>query len=330
MSIVGNRLPLLVLGTLFTVAVSGQTQAPEEKKPAPPPLQLEFSRVKPDAVVYLSGPHVMAATGDALWVLNRAAGTAVRVEAKSSQVAQVIAVGKEPCAGAVSGFGSLWVGLCGVPGLARVDLKTGAVTTTIKTGVLGEPWTIATASSSIWLVTDAKGTIARFDPATNAAVAEMYVAAGTNRMVSGQGALWTTSPSANQVGRINPTTNLLVETVKAGKAPASVAAGEGAVWVLNQGDGTVSRVDTKTNKVAETIKIGAVPAGAEIAAGEGSVWVSAPGTPLIRIDPRTNAVAQHFTGTGGGALVVAHGSVWVVAGANEIWRLDPKRVEATR
>jgi YVTN family beta-propeller protein len=293
-------------------------------------LVLEFSRVTPDAVVYLSGPHVMAAADDALWVLNRAAGTAVRVEAKSSRVVQVIAVGKEPCAGVASGFGSLWVGLCGVPGLARVDLKTGAVTATIKTGVLGEPRTIANATSSIWLVTDAKGTIARFDPATNTAVAEMYVAAGTNRMVLGQGAIWTTSPETNQVVRINPATNLLVETVKAGKAPASVAVGEGAAWVLNQGDGTVSRVDTKTNKVTETIKIGAIAPGGEIGAGEGSVWVSAPGTPLIRIDPRTNAVAQRFTGTAGGALVVAHGSVWVVAGTNEIWRLDPKRVEATR
>jgi YVTN family beta-propeller protein len=330
MSIVGNCLPLLVCGTLFGVAVSGQTPAPEEKKPTSPPLQLEFSRVTPDAVVYLSGPHVMAAADDAVWVLNRAAGTAVRVEGKSGKVVQVIAVGKEPCAGAVSGFGSLWVALCGAPGLARVDLKTGAVTATIKTGVLGEPRTIANAASSIWLVTDGRGTLTRFDPAANAAVAEMYVAPGTNRMVFGQGALWTTSPVANQVGRINPATNLLVETIKAGKAPASVAVGEGAVWALNQGDGTVSRIDTKTNKVAETIKIGAVAAGGEIAAGEGSVWVSAPGTPLIRIDPRTNAVAQHFTGAGGGALIVGQGSVWVVAGANEIWRLDPKRVEATR
>src|SRR4249919_3375753 len=105
MSIVGNRLSLLVFGTVFGLAAPGQTQVPEEKKPAPPPLQLEFSQVKPDAVVFLSGPHVMSASDDALWVLNRTAGTAVRVEAKSSTVVQVIAVGKEPCAGAVSGFG---------------------------------------------------------------------------------------------------------------------------------------------------------------------------------------------------------------------------------
>ncbi len=72
------------------------------------------------------------------------------------------------------------------------------------------------------------------------------------------------------------------------------------------------------------------PTGGQIAVGEGSVWVSAPGVPLLRIDPRTNQVAQIFTGLGGGQVFVAEGSVWIVADAKTVWRLDPKRIEATR
>lgn len=96
------------------------------------------------------------------------------------------------------------------------------------------------------------------------------------------------------------------------------------------GGGTVSRIDPKTNKVVETVKLGATLTAGQIAVGEGSVWVSAPGLPLVRVDPRTNLATQIFTGAGGGSVFVAEGSVWIMADAKTIWRLDPKRIDATR
>ena len=106
------------------------------------------------------------------------------------------------------------------------------------------------------------------------------------------------------------------------------------MWVLNRGNGgqgqTVTRIDPATNKVVATIAVGDGVADGEIAAGLGSVWISAPGVPLIRIDPRTNRAVQRFTGTGGGAVLVAHGSVWVAAGPSLTWRLDPLLVAAIR
>ncbi|MDH4065999.1 MAG: hypothetical protein OEW19_16490, partial [Acidobacteriota bacterium] len=68
----------------------------------------------------------------------------------------------------------------------------------------------------------------------------------------------------------------------------------------------------------------------DIAAGAGSVWVSATGSPIVRIDPRTNRAVQRFTGQGGGAILVAHGSLWVAAEAETTWRLDPRLVAAVR
>jgi DNA-binding beta-propeller fold protein YncE len=108
-----------------------------------------------------------------------------------------------------------------------------------------------------------------------------------------------------------------------------LAVGEGAVWTLNA-DGTVTRVNPDTNKVVATIQVGGDTAKGDIDAGAGSVWVSLPGTPIVRIDPRTDRAAQRFTGEGGGAILVAHGSLWVAAGPQTTWRLDPKLVEAFR
>jgi streptogramin lyase len=50
----------------------------------------------------------------------------------------------------------------------------------------------------------------------------------------------------------------------------------------------------------------------------------------MRIDPRTNQVAQMFAGAGSPALTIAHGSLWLSGSAKSVWRLDPRRVEATR
>lgn len=336
MSIVSKRALLLGAAALNLAAVGVLGQAPE-KKPDPPPSRLPFSALKPDATVEITGQPagsatsmVLSATDDAVWVSSRTTGSVTRIDPRTNAIVATVALGHEPCTGPIGAFGSLWVGECGQPGLARIDLKTNTLTATIKSAISSNPRALATGVASIWLITDLKGTLARFDPATNAAVAEINLPAGSNALAFGQGALWATSPQDHTLVRINPYNNLLVETIKVGKSPRAVSAGEGAVWTLNHGDGTISRVDSKTNKVAATLTVGAVGAGAEIAAGEGSVWVSGPGTPLIRIDPRTNRVVQQFSGEGGGAIGIAHGSVWIAVGPHTIWRLDPRRIEATR
>ena len=128
---------------------------------------------------------------------------------------------------------------------------------------------------------------------------------------------------------MNPHNNEIVASVDVGPKAARLASGDGAVWTLNQGDGSVTRVDAATNKAVTTIAIGMEVAAGEIVAGEGAVWISAPGVPLVRIDPRTNKVAQRFSGEGGGALLLAHGSLWISLGS-ETWRVDPKLAAAMR
>jgi virginiamycin B lyase len=302
--------------------------AAEKPKPVAPTIRLALARLKPDSTIEIGGDRVLASGDGGIWVSSRESGNVTKVDAKTNKPAAPIAVGKEPCAGLATGAGSLIVPLCGAPGLARVDLKTNAVTVIAK-GMTAAMVGPVSAVSSIWIVSDAKGTLTRIDPESNALVAEIPLGARALALAFGQSALWVTTDK-DELLKISPYTIVTTEIIKVGKSPRSIAIGEGAVWTLNAGDGTVSRVDPKTNKVANTIKLGAPLTGGQIAAGEGSIWVSAPGLPLVRIDPRTNHVVQQFSGEGGGAILVAQGAVWITASAKAIWRLDPKLIEATR
>jgi streptogramin lyase len=270
------------------------------------------------------------ATQDAVWLPDDGAGTVVRVDGKTNAVGTPVAVGGTPCATLASAFGSVWVPRCGASArLTRVDPAKGAVTATLDIGPADPAGRIATGVGSVWVASDARGVVSRIDPDTNAVVGEVFLAAQPAALWLEGDTLWVTSATGDGLTRVNPHSAEVGDTVKVGARPGRLAAGEGSVWVLNRGDGTVSRVDVGSGKVAATIRVADGAVEGDIATGSGSVWVSLPGVPLVRIDPRTDAVAQRFTGDGGGAVVVAHGSVWVNAGA-VTHRFDPKLLAAMR
>jgi len=316
---------------LFGAAVAAQTPVnePPKNKPAPA-IRVAVERLKPDVVFDLAGTRGVGTGDGSIWLSLKEAGTVVRVDPKTNKVTETITLPKPPCPGMTFESGAMWVPLCGTAGIARVDAKTNTVTTTVTKGIAKAVGSMWTGVGSLWVIADDKGTLARIDPVTGAVVAEIYTSAGASGLASGQDALWLTNASTNQLARITMHTNLIAETIKVGKSPVAVAFGEGAAWTLNAGDATVSRIDPKTNKVTETIKLGVSMTTGQLVVGEGSVWVSGPGAPLVRIDPRTNQVAQIFTGVGGGFVALAEGSVWIAADAKTLWRLDPKRIEATR
>jgi YVTN family beta-propeller protein len=342
--------PWSIGAALLTSLLSWQNQTePVKTGVKTPGVKIPIERLKPDAVFAVPGaPDWIAVysgptptrTGvgpeystPGVWISNKPKDAVVRLNPGTNTVAATVSVGKRPCSGLTVGFGSLWVPNCGDSTIARVDLKTGEVTATVKTTIGNSEGSIASGAGSIWMMTDAKGTLARFDPDTNKVVAEIYVPSGSFGLAFGGGAdeaLWVTSTEHDSVSRIDPHTNLIVETIKVGKAPRFIATGEGGVWTLNQGDGSVSRIDPKTNKVVATVEVGVPGGGGDIAAGEGSVWVTSFDFPLSRIDPSTNTVVQQFVGKGGDAVRTGLGSVWLCnLAAGIVWRLDPRRVQAT-
>jgi virginiamycin B lyase len=313
---------LLALGEIS--AVGAQDAA------TPPAMVIPLGRLKADATVPVRMAAGAGAAPDAVWMADADGGGVVRVDARTSAAGTPIPVGGSPCASLALDFGSLWVPLCGAtPRLARVDPAKGTVTATLEVGPGDAGGRIATGVGSVWVPSDAAGVLSRIDPDTNGVVAEIYVAGRPSSAVLDGDALWVTSAAGDVLAKVSPHSTEVGETLKVGGRPGRLAAGDEAVWVLNHGDGTVSRVAATTGKLVATIRVADGPVEGDIAVGAGSVWVSVPGAPIVRIDPRTNRVAQRFTGEGGGAVLVAHGSLWVNAGA-ATWRLDPKLVAAMR
>lgn len=321
-----------VLILMFGVMAAMPGRAAQDK-PAPPhrpPGEIAFDRLTADAVIPLALERGAVASDDAVWMPSATAGTITRVDAKDNATGTPIPAGSEMCASLAVAFDGVWVPLCGDGAIARIDLKELKATATAAVKVAADG-RIASGVGSLWAITDApKGVVSRIDPDTNMVVAEIYVATGVASIALEDDALWITSEQGSRLTRVNPHNNQVVEPIEVGPRPGPIAVGEGAVWTLNRGDGTVTRVDPDTNKVVATIKVGDDVALGELAAGEGSVWISAPGVPLIRIDPRTNRAVQRFTGEGGGAVIVAHGSLWVAAGPRETKRIDPLLAEALR
>ena len=334
--------------TLVTAISQGQppqappTQPPQgqpaerPKRPgvSTPGVRIPITKLKPEAVFELPGVPDWLAIDEQVWVSNSPKDTVHRLDPKTNKVVANITVGKHPCSGLAAGFGSLWVPNCGEKGvgksLMRVSLKEGSVEATLPFEVPQSEGGIAVGAGSVWVMTDAKGTLTRIDPATNKAVAEIYVAPGSYAVAFGEDAVWVTSTEKSVLTRVNARTNVVEQTITVGPRPRFLAVGEGSVWTVNQGDGSISRVDVKTNKVVATIEAGIPGPGGEIAVGEGSVWVTSFEYPITRIDAASNKVVQQFYGDGGDAIRFGHGSVWLsnLRAAN-VWRLDPKRIMAT-
>ncbi|HZM91344.1 MAG TPA: hypothetical protein VFF31_32780 [Blastocatellia bacterium] len=320
---------------VIPILLSSMAQTPKPARPPRPGVKAPNVRVpmtalKPEAVFDVPGAPDWIAIDESVWISNFPKNTVARLDPKTNKVLAMIPVGNKPCSGLTTGFGSLWVPLCGDQALVRVDLKEGKVTATIPIGIAHSEGGLAQGAGSIWLLTDKKGILSRIDPATNKVVAEIQVPAGSFTAAFGEGAVWVTGTESNSLIRINPDTNLVVETIPVGKAPRFLTIGGGFIWTLNQTNGDVSKVDPKTNKVVETIEVGVPGPGGEISFGEGSVWVTSFEFPISRIDPAVGKVVQQFAGEGGDAIRAGLGSVWLSnIRAGTVWRLDPKRIAAT-
>jgi virginiamycin B lyase len=338
----------IVLGMALATSFAGAPLASQNSTPGAPaqpnpgadgassprvsakPTVIPFTRLTPDAKLPVALAAGAVAASNDVWTADLSGNAIIRLDAKTNVADPPVALSSTPCASLAVAFETVWVPLCSAHLVARVSLKDRTVSTTVKIDVANAEGRIADAVGSIWLLTSPRGVLSRIDPDANAAVAEVYVAAGATAVAAGENALWITSEAGNRLTRVSPHTNETIESVEVGPKPGRLAVGEGGVWTLNRGDGSVTRVDPTTNKVVATIAVDPAVASGEIVAGAGSIWISAPGLPIVRIDPRTNRAVQKFTGEGGGAILVGHGSLWVAAGPKMTWRLDPLLVSGIR
>jgi virginiamycin B lyase len=253
----------------------------------------------------------VAISHDGAWIGATGPNRVHHINARSNKIDMVVALPGEPCAGLAVGFDSLWVPICGTaPSTVRIDTKSGRLIAVLPFGPPSEGG-IAVSQDSVWMATDATGTIARVDPKTNKIRQIVRVAAGSFNPIASGEMVWITSVEKNLVTAIDARTGALLGKIRTGPSPRFLTAGAGSVWTLNQGDGTVTRIDVRTMRARATIPLGIPGHGGDIHFGHGLIWATSFGFPLTAVDPRNNRVIRQWVGKGGDSLRVGHESIWL-------------------
>ena len=257
----------------------------------------EFDRLKSTLVV---------------WVGSTGPFAVHRIDPKTNKLVATVKLGGEPCAGMAAGFGSLWVPLCGHPStLARVDLKSNALTTLRKVGPAGPEGGIATSDDGVWMVLDKAGKLARLDPVTGAIRKVVRVPPGSFNPIYRDGLVWVTRAKGSEITSVDAAKGTLLTSIRTGPGPRFLNGGDGKVWTLNQGDGSLTSIDTRTGQAIKTVALGTPGAGGDVAVGGGMVWTTMPKVPLTAVDEATGNVQCQWVGPGGDSLAIGHDSIWL-------------------
>jgi virginiamycin B lyase len=310
------KVALALIVAAITLATVAQTPGSEWNVPKPgvKEVQVSFASLKPTATIKIGDTaDWVLVTDDAVWVSSTKPDAVVRISPATNRIVAAVAVSGKVCSGLASGFGSIWVPLCGKkPALVRVDATKNTISATLPTPPAGPEGGITASEDSVWIVSDKNGTLNRIDPSTNRVRQEIPIPPGSYHTIFNGGIVWVTGVESSVVTAVDAATGKVIESVHVGPKPRFLTCGGGSVWTLNQGDGTVSRVDEKSRKVTATIQVGIPGAGGDIDYGAESVWPSVQGgVPLTRVDTTTNTVVRQWVGEGGDSLRLGFGSIWI-------------------
>ena len=263
-------------------------------------------------------------TADAVWVGSTGPYAVHRIDPKTNKPVATVRLPGEPCAGLATGFGSLWIPLCGKnPALAKVDLNTNHLTGVFNIGPAEAESGITTSPDSVWLVIDKVGSLARIDPSTGAILRRIRIPSGSYNPLYSEGQIWVTQADGAAVTSVDAASGEISATVPTGPGPRFMTAGAGAVWTLNQGDGSLTRIDTRTKQATKTIPLGIPGHGGDISFGGAMVWTTVSKVPLSLVDAATATLLCQWVGPGGDSLGIGHGAIWLTDyHAGTISRID--------
>lgn len=277
------------------------------------PLQTPFASLHPAITLHLGkAADWVLAMPDAVWVGSREPFAVHRIDPNTNRVTASVVLPGTPCAGLASGFGSLWIPVCAKHNaLVEVNLTSGKLVAVPPVGPAAKEGGIAAGGDSVWMVTDAAGTLSRIDPANGRVRQTIAIAPGSFNPLYSDGVVWVSGHDAGVVTAVDAASGKVLAVVAVGKGPRFLTAGAGAIWVLLQDTGEIVRIDARTHKVAARIAAGLAGSGGDIKFGDGHVWATVSGVPLTKIDAATNRVERQWTGPGGDSLAYAFDSVWL-------------------
>jgi virginiamycin B lyase len=313
------------IGWLAPLLVLASVSSPGATDNARKDLRRSISELAPIAKAHIGKTADWVAVSDAaVWVGITGPEGVVQIDPQTNAVNATVILPGNPCAGLALGFGALWVPLCAKPNaLARVDLRTRAVTMVPGIGPAEREGGITTSRDSVWMVIDARSTLARIDPRTLRIRQRINVPRGSLNPLYSDGRIWITRSTGAEVTVVDADTGEVVGSVPSGPKPRFLTAGAGSIWTFNQGDGTLTRIDTKARKATATIPLRTPGHGGDISFGHDVVWTSMAKVPLSAIDGHTGTILCQWTGPGGDALGVSHDVIWLTDyEAGDIYRYD--------
>jgi virginiamycin B lyase len=305
---------LIFLLTSATIAVAqGSSGERNVLKPGIGGVQAPYSSIRPSATIKVGGTaDWVLIADDAVWVASTKPYGVLRIDPATNKIVATVKVSGEACSGLASGFGSIWVPVCGKkPALVRIDATKNTITASLPIAPTGPEGGITTSGDSVWMAADKNDTLTRIDPSTNNVRQKISIPHGSYNPIFSDGIVWITGIESNVLTAVDAATGKVLESVAVGPKPRFLTSGGGSIWTLNQGDGTVSRVDEKSRKVTATIQVGIPGAGGDIGYGAESVWPTVFGVPLTRIDATANKVVRQWVGKGGDSLRYGFGSIWI-------------------
>jgi virginiamycin B lyase len=253
-------------------------------------------------------------TPTSVWVGSKGPFAVNEIDPKTNSVINTVALPGDPCGGIAADAENLWVPLCeaapATPKLAKIDLKTRKLTV-FDVGPGAKEGEIAAGAGSVWMITDAQGSLSRINAASGAVMAVVHVPAGSSNAVYSDGRVWVTRADGAELTVVDAKTDKVMDNVTIGQHPRFVTAGAGAIWTVDQGDGALSRVAIASKPVASSVPIETPGLGGDIAYGDGRIWTTLRKTPLTAVDAARSVVLCQWKGAGGDAVGVGHGAVWL-------------------
>jgi hypothetical protein len=349
-----GRAGLALAAVLVVAALVGQVLpsleriTPEPVPPGAPPTTRAWpgvpglNRHVRDAVA--TGDAVesrVAASTDAVWVLNRMEGRPdelVRVDPRSDRVAGRVVVGHNVDRPVVAEDGAVWLARAGRrldrPELLRVDPRTLRITATFPISATGTPWSVGSmvaAGGAVW-VSDSDSRLLRVDQVTGVAreVKANGQALPLQLAVAGG---WVWGTRGLQLHRIDPrdgSVSVSFSTTELSDAlPANIlAGGAGGLWLQGSSSGGELLFPLDLSSGQPRARINFAPRSKDtvplVAVGERVVAVQGDRR-LFLVDPARDSVrvGMNLPRERGG-LAVGAGAVWVTDPARgRLLRVEP-------
>ena len=281
--------------------------------PALPGPTRPISELHPVAVIQLGKTaDWVAIAPNAVWVGSTGPDAVHRIDPATNKLVATVELVGEPCAGLAVGFGSVWIPLCGKPAaLAKVDAARNVLSALFQTGPAAAEGGITTSTDSVWLVTDADGSLARIDPDTGTVRQIVRVPAGSYNPRFHDGRVWVTRAGGAEITAVDAASGAVLGTTPTGAGPRFLTSGAGSVWTFNQGDGSLTRIDAHSRQVTQTIALGTPGHGGDIAFGGGLIWTTMPKVPLSAVNAVDSKLLCQWVGPGGDSLGIGHDALWL-------------------